>query len=391
MISFEEAYEIVMRSARPLGTERVGISNSLNRILAEDVVSDIDMPPFDKSAMDGYACRRQDLANELKVVETIRAGQSPSKAIDGGECAKIMTGAPVPQGADCVIMVEYTETPAENTVRFTGKDTRDNICLRAEDIGVSDGVLFKGDRIAPQHIAVLATVGCVRPLVARQPRVAVVATGDELVEPDVKPGPSRIRTSNSYQLCAQATASGAVPTYHGIARDTEEDIDAALKNAMAQSDVVVISGGVSMGDYDFVPGIMKKNNIEILFDSIAMKPGRPTTFGVGPEGYCFGLPGNPVSTFVQFELLVKPFLRRLMGGESSAVGPRMSLAKSITRKRAGREAWMPAAFTEDGKVRAVEYHGSAHVNALCNADCLLVVPIGVASLEEGTLVHVRLL
>ena len=175
MIPFEEAFRIVMDSARSVGSEGVDLDRALGRILAEDVASDIDMPPFNKSAMDGYACRRADLANELTIVEMIPAGRAPTKPIGQDQCAKIMTGAVVPEGADCVIMVEHTANPTPGTVRFTGKDTRDNICLRAEDIRAGDVVLRKGGRITPAHMAALASVGCVRPLVSRPAIIGVIA------------------------------------------------------------------------------------------------------------------------------------------------------------------------------------------------------------------------
>ena len=183
--------------------------------------------------------------------------------------------------------------------------------------------------------------------------------------------------------------AGAIPTYCGIARDTETAIDAALKKAIPDNDVILLSGGVSMGDYDFVPDVMKRNGINILFDSIAMKPGKPTTFGVSPEVYCFGLPGNPVSTFIQFEILIKPFLHKLMGHAFRPAYSVLPLGKAITRKRLDREAWIPVAIGEDGQVRACEYHGSAHINALSRADGFVVIPAGVETIAEGTLVRVR--
>jgi molybdopterin molybdotransferase len=225
--------------------------------------------------------------------------------------------------------------------------------------------------------------------VARRPRVGVIATGDELVEPDVKPAASQIRTSNGYQITAHVATAGALPAYYGIARDTEAEIDAYLKRALAGNDVVLLSGGVSMGDYDFVPDVLRKNGVEILFDSIAMKPGKPTTFGVTADAYCFGLPGNPVSTFIQCEILVKPFLYALMGHAFRPPVAVMPLAKKFTRKSTGREAWIPVSFTDEGGVVPNEYHGSAHIHALCAADGLIVVPAGVASVAEGTLVRVR--
>jgi len=389
MISFDQAFEIVMNSARQGGTERVALEPSLNRILAERVKSDMDMPPFNKSAMDGYACRREDLGNQLAIIETIPAGCTPKRSISQNQCSKIMTGAMVPEGADCVIMVEFTENPTDQTVRFTGQRTADNICLKGEDVHAGDIVLDKGQKIGPQHIAILASVGLTRPLVASRPKVGIIATGNELVEPAAKPGNSQIRNSNSYQLFAQVTNAGAIPCYYGIAKDTEQDIDGLLKKAMVESQVILISGGVSMGDLDLVPDVLRKNQIKLIFEKIAIKPGKPTVFGVSSDVFCFGLPGNPVSTFVLFELLVKPFLLKMMGQEFKPCYVSMLLDKSILRRRTKRQSWMPVAFTSSRTVMPVEYHGSAHINALCTADGLISVPVGVGEIKQGSMVQVR--
>ena len=310
---FDEAMRTVRGRARFLGSERVNLDEAVDRILAEDIRSDIDMPPCDKSAMDGYACRRDDLAEILTVVETIRAGQVPTRSVGACECAQIMTGAGVPEGVDCVIPVELTEPAGEGMVRFTGNELRDNICRRAEDIREGDVLLRCGERITPQAVAVLATVGAVTPLAARRPRVAVMATGDELVEPDRKPAAAQIRNSNGHQLREQVAKAGAIADYLGIARDAEEDLDRMIRKAVATNDVILLSGGVSMGKFDLVPGVLEKHGFQLLFSKIAVKPGMPTVFGVRDDTFCFGLPGNPVSTFVIFELIVKPFLFKLMG------------------------------------------------------------------------------
>ncbi|HUS71494.1 MAG TPA: gephyrin-like molybdotransferase Glp [Sedimentisphaerales bacterium] len=396
MLKYEDAFEIVMSSisGRPLGTERVEIDHALNRVLAEDVSSDMDIPPFNKSAMDGFACRRADLADELTIIETIPAGSLPKKKIGPNHCAKIMTGAVVPEGADCVIMVEYTEPTSDNKIRFTGSQTSDNICLQGEDVKKGDIVLRAGCKISAQHIAVLASLGCTKPLVAVQPRVGIIATGDELVEPGQKPSSCQIRNSNAFQLAAQVTGAAAIATNYGIAADTEEVIDGMLKKAMAENDVVILSGGVSVGDYDLVPGILKKNNVRLLFEKIAVKPGRPTVFGILDEGgrnpvFCFGLPGNPVSTFIIFELFMKPFLCKMMGHNFKAAISHRQLEKTMTRKRTERDSWLPIVFTKNNKVTSIEYHGSAHINALSEADGLLCIPAGVAEIKEGTTVAVR--
>ncbi len=389
MTTFENALETVLEAARPLDSERVPVEEALGRVLAEDVRSDLDMPPFDKSAMDGYACRRADLKKELTVVEWIPAGYTPTRTIGPGQCAKIMTGAVVPEGADCVVMVEYTETPTPKTMRFTATDTRNNICMLGEDMRKGDRVLEKGTMIAPQHVAVLASVGAARPAVSRRPTVGVIATGDELVEPSAKPAPSQIRNSNSCQLCAQLTRAGVLPRYRGIAKDTEDATERMLTRAMAESDVVLFSGGVSMGDLDLVPGIMRKCGVNLVFEEIAVKPGRPTVFGIADSAICFGLPGNPVSTFILFEILIKPFLYRMMGHDFRPPEIPATLARPVRNKRGNRCSWIPVRLDRDGTATPVEYHGSAHVAALCPANGLISVPVGTTEIREGTEVHVR--
>jgi molybdopterin molybdotransferase len=392
MIELQEALQIVLDSARPLSSERVDLDGSLNRVAAENVASDIDMPPFDKSMVDGYACRRADLAGALDVIETIPAGAVPTKTIQPHQCAKIMTGAMVPPGADYVAMVEQTENAGPHSVRIKSEHAFNNISPKATETRAGQIVLKRGSRIAPQHIAILASAGCVRPLVARRPRVALVATGDELVEPGVKPEPSQIRNSNSPLITAQLALMGITVNDYGTARDVQADVGRVLGAASMENDVVLVCGGVSVGDFDFVPAVLQQNDVELLFEKIAVKPGKPTVFGRSPRGYCFGLPGNPVSTFVIFELLVKPFLWKLMG---HAYAPRMAegrLSSTLTRgKDVDRQSWIPVKILNDRTVEAVEYHSSAHLAALGAADGLLAMNIGVSCIEQGTGVQVRLI
>ena len=391
MLPFDEAYKIVLDSAHTLGSERIDIARAANRILAEDIKSDTDIPPRNISVFDGYACRRQDLASELEVVETIPAGMPPKNTIGPSQCAKIMTGATVPDGADCVFMVELAENFTAGTVRFTGEKTDDNIRPQGRDIKTGQVVLQSGTRIRPQDIAVLAMVGHAEVLVAEKPKVGIIATGDELVEPHLKPSPWRLRNSNSPQLAAQLGSVGALVTDYGIAKDTTGEIGGTFKEAASENDVVLLSGGVSMGDFDLVPGILKQNDIELLFEKIALKPGKPTVFGISDGLYCFGLPGNPVSTFVVFELLVKPFLYKLMGHDYAPPDIRMPLEETLSRKDTERRGWMPVKITDAGKLRKVEYHDSGHINALCGADGLVCMEIGVAEIRENTVVQVRLI
>ena len=391
MIPFSEALEITLGRARTLGSTTVPLSEAAGRVLAQDVACDVDMPPFNKSAMDGYACRRADLPGPLKVVETIQAGKPPEKPVCAKECAKIMTGAMVPEGADCVIMVEHTQTNEDGHVVFTRESTATNICYCGEDVKAGATVLRRGIRIAPQHIAVLAAAGCSMPLVAQRPRVAVVATGDELVEPDTLPGPSQIRNTNSHQIRAQMEQTGAQVTYYGIGADTLSALNTLIQEIQHENEVLLLSGGVSMGDYDLVPQALTENGFEILFDAIAMKPGKPTTFAVSESAACFGLPGNPVSTFVQGEILVKPFLYALMGHTYRPHSSWHPLAESFTRKKTEREAWIPVMVDDNDAICPISYHGSAHIAALCDAYGFMTVPQGVASIPEGAMMRVMLI
>ena len=391
MISFDEALNIVSGINVRLTTESVDFRESCQRVLAEDVFSDIEMPPFDKSAVDGYACRKSDILNELKVIEVIPAGIVPVKEIRENQCAKIMTGAPIPKGADAVMMVEDVEELSENRIKYRKDKVKENICYRGEDIKKGEIVLKSGTLIKPQHIAVMATAGCVMPLVYRKIKIAVISTGDELVEPDVKPALSQIRNSNAYQLLAQAINTGAEAEYIGIAMDTEESLRKIISKAFDQADIVLLTGGVSMGDFDYVPKILAELGVDLKFKSIAVQPGRPTLFGTRGEQYIFGLPGNPVSSFVQFELLVKPLIYKLSGNNYNPIKLRIPIGIDYSRKRSDRLSIVPARIQENGAVIPLDYHGSAHINSLSEANGLILIPIGQTNIRKGDLVDVRLI
>jgi molybdopterin molybdotransferase len=378
----------VIENAPALRGERVDILASSGRVLLENVCSDINMPPFNRSAVDGFACRRGDLGQELTVIETIRAGQAPEKTLGPGQCSRIMTGSPVPEGADCVVMVEDTIDISENRIRFTGNHTKDNISRFAEDVREGDLVIEAGTMIRPQHIAIMAAVGYVNPLVATRPKVAVISTGDEIVEPQLKPGISQIRNSNGYQLVEQIRKAGALPDYMGIAPDNEKDTLDKILVAMERNDVVLLTGGVSMGTFDFVPSVMEKAGITILFRKIALQPGRPTVFGKKDDKLIFGLPGNPVSSFTLFEVLVKPMLWKMMGVIDFYSILRLPMGTDYERRRSDRMQWLPVSI-RDGKVFPLEYHGSAHIFSLASADAIAAIPFGVTKLNIGDLIDVR--
>ena len=265
------------------------------------------------------------------------------------------------------------------------------IFRRAQDIRNGQVVLPKGSCIGPQHIAVLASVGHIRPLVARRPKVGILAGGDELVGPAVRPGSAQIRNSNSSQLLAQLAAMGIEARDYGMVKDVAAEIDHRLKAAIVENDVVLISGGVSVGDFDLVPAVLRQNDVRLLFEKIAVKPGKPTIFGLSHSGYCFGLPGNPVSTFVVFELLAKPFLYKLMGHEYSPVEVEVRLAEAVVRRDMERQSWVPVKLTSATTAAPLEYHGSGHILALCEADGLIAMDIGVTRIEKGMPVCMRLL
>ncbi len=389
MITFEKAFETVMGSKLRTDSESVSLTESLYRILAQDIISDMDMPPFDKSTVDGFACRREDLGNELELIETIAAGSIPTKSISVNQCSKIMTGAAVPAGADMVFMVEDSLIMPSSKVKYTGSFTKENIAIKGEDIKNGDTILKTGKLIKAQDIAVMAAVGCDMVSVARKPAIGVISSGDELVEPSQKPGPSQIRNSNAWQLMAQIKNAGAQGNYMGIARDDEEVTYDIIKKAISENDIVLITGGVSMGDFDFVPSVLERAGVKILFSRVNVQPGKPTTFGVHSESLVFGLPGNPVSSFIQFELLVKPLICKMMGHEYNPLSFPLRMKEVFTRKTFDRMAIIPVKITDDGEVLAVEYHGSAHISSLSIADGIVTLQAGIKTIEKGEIVSVR--
>jgi len=389
MIAFEEALEIVLNTAQKTKIEEVEMIKAIGRVLAEDINSDINMPPFDKSAVDGFACRKYDFDKniELEIIEIIPAGICPEKTVSAGKCAKIMTGAMLPQGADCVVMIEDTEIH-ENRIRFIKRISATNICYLSEDVRINDLVLSKGTFVKPQHIAVMAAVGAWRPKVYCKPKIGIISTGDELVEPNIKPVAAQIRNSNAWQLMAQAQKAGAASHYEGIAADNKASTYEKINTALQNNDIVLLTGGVSMGDFDYVPEIMHEIGIRILFKSIAVQPGRPTVFGIKDDKYIFGLPGNPVSSFVQFEMLVKPLIQRMTDNQTINSELVLPMGSDLHRKKTERKSFLPVSI-RNGEVFAVEYHGSAHIHSYVFADGIIAMEKGILSLKKGEKVHVR--
>jgi len=396
MISLEEALAAVRENAGLMPPVEVDLRGAAGRVLIEDIASDVDMPPFDKSAMDGYAVRAADVADapvELRVVEDIPAGQIPAEHVAAGLCAKIMTGAPVPDGADAVVRVEDTEPMSDDGVRILrGAEAGANICVRGEDVRRGDTVVSGGVVLRPFHVALAAAAGRKSVQVYGTPRLAIVATGDELVETDQIPGAGQIRNSNSHAIAARLAQAGVDAEYLGIAPDEHAALKAALEDGLGR-DMLIVSGGVSMGDHDLVPGVLKELGVEIVFDSVAIKPGRPTVFGRRGAGLVFGLPGNPVSTLIISELLLVPALRRMMGEEHPAPAMIEAIVDAPLSHKPKRTSFRPvAARWADGAWHAapVEYHGSADLAGAARGNAFAGLPRGVSEVPAGATVQVLL-
>lgn len=387
MISVKEAQRILNEVPVFPVPEEVEIRESLGRILAQDIFSTLDMPPFNKAAMDGYALRSNDRSERFKIVEIIPAGYHPQKEIKLGECAKIMTGGMLPPGADRVVKREVTVEEGE-WMRIVDEDEGPNVCYQGEDLRQGDLVLRRGSLIRPQEVAVIASMGLNRVKVYRRPEVGILATGSELVPPGHPRQEGQIYDSNSFSLEAQVIRTGAVVKKISRVSDEPDLLRDALQELLSACEVILVSGGVSAGDYDYVPALLKELGVKIHFHKLAIKPGKPTAFGTRGKKIVFGVPGNPVSTFVIFELFIKPFILRMMGHNyqpSHLVG---ELTQELKRKKTERMAWVPVRYHE-GKVTPLPYHGSAHIHALTKANGLIAFPQGEKILPEGAKVVVR--
>lgn len=395
MISLKEALNIATKYTKILGTEDVNFSDSLGRVLAEDIYSDVDMPPFNKSAMDGYACKKEDIGKALEVLEIIPAGNSPTKIVGQGQCSKIMTGAEVPEGADTVIMVEFTEENENGKIVFAGSKTSSNICLTGEDLKKGDLVLNKGILLEPQHIAMLASVGCTSPKVYQQPSIGIISTGSELIEPHESITEAKIRNSNGPQMVAQAKKMGLPVNYYGIVADDQQQTLKKIKKSTEENDLTLVSGGVSVGDFDFVPWAIKEVGFEILFNKIAVKPGMHTTFaiekekGLEKEKYIIGLPGNPVSSFIQFEIFAKEVIYKLMGITKKQILIPMEMKEDFTRGKTNKEELIPISLDTENKVERIIYNGSAHIHAYHDAFGVISIAMGKQVIKKGEIVYVR--
>ena len=379
MIPVEEALEIVLREAPALPHEEVALDDALSRVLAGDVVSDLDLPPFDRAAMDGYALRSEDVAGApaaLDVVGEVPAGQWPDLTVGPGQAARIMTGAPVPAGADSVQQVEKTRPLDEFRVTILSAVAPGaNVALRGSEVRAGDVVLARGRAIDPAAIAVLASAGRARVRVARRPLVALLVTGDEIVDVSATPAPGQIRNSNGPAVAAQARLAGAQVRLLGVAPDRQEAIAQALRAGLA-ADVLVVSGGVSAGDYDLVEPALLELGATFLFTKVAIRPGAPLVFGRRGATLVFGLPGNPVSAQVTFDLFVRPALLKMQGARVVS-RPRVEAELlDAVNNRSGRKSHLPARVRFEGGrlvARPLRSMGSGDLAAHARANALVVI------------------
>jgi molybdopterin molybdotransferase len=390
-LSVDEALERILARVRPLEPVSMALLDALGATLAEDAVADRDVPPFRNSAMDGYAVIAADVASApatLRVVGEIAAGGMPSRPIVRGEAMRIMTGAPLPDGADTIVRVEDTDNRTDSVTVTAVTKLGTSVRAAGEDLKRGETVLRAGTVLRAAEIGVLATIGRTSVRVIGRPRVAVLSTGDELVELDAPLRPGQIRDANRYSLASAARALGATPVPLGIVRDTADDLRRALRDAATRADVIVTSGGVSVGDHDHVKPVVDELG-SMDFWSIAIRPGRPLAFGEIDGKLIFGLPGNPVSSLLGFELFVRPALLK-MAGRRLLQRPRVTATLDDTLDTPpalrffARGVYDPATNT----VRTTGPQGSGILRSMALANCFIDVPATIQHLDRGASVTV---
>ena len=400
MIPVQEALDKILSKIQFKGVEKIPLDQALGRVMAEDVVSRINNPPLDNSAMDGYALIAGDIQSatpenpvKLEMVEEIAAGYTAKGTLKPGQTMRIMTGAPIPPGADAVLMQEDTQKDGDSILCLDRADVEENIRRAGEDIKIGESVLKKGTTLSPAHIGMLAVIGRSQIAVSQRPTVSILSTGDEILELDETPQGPQIFNSNGHMLAAQIKSAGGIPIYLGIAKDTEKDLMEKFEWAL-KADIVVSSGGVSVGDYDLVKSSLQKMGQDMLFWKVAMKPGKPLAFGRIGKTPIFGLPGNPVSSFVSFEQFVRPSLRKVLGcSDLSHKTVQAKLTRTINKKP-GRLHFLSSIVSwADGEytVTPAGEQGSGILKSAANANGLLIFPLEAEEIKQGQEVAVQLL
>ena len=398
MLTYEQArnkvVEQVGKGKGPRVTAVVSVWDALGLVLAQEVHTDREYPPFDRSTRDGYALRSKEAAPgaQLECVGEIKAGDTVREALAVGTCLQIMTGAAVPAGADAVVMIEHT-TREGDVVRFErAAQTGQNIVPRGSEAAAARTILTPGMRLGYAELALAAQVGAVHLQCATRPRVAILSTGDEVVLIDETPGEFQIRNSNSVSLAAQVRIAGGEPVVLGNAADRIEDLGEKIERGLKE-DALVLSGGVSMGKYDLVESVLKAMGAEFFFDAVAIRPGKPAVFGICQGKPVFGLPGNPVSTMVTFELFVAPAIDLLSGAQARTLPLVEARLAEALKEKPGLAHFLPARLEWRGRapeVKALKWQGSGDITALSKANCFLVVPADKEKIEIGESVSVLL-
>ncbi|GAB6267436.1 MAG: molybdopterin molybdotransferase MoeA [Smithella sp.] len=400
MISVEEALKTILINFRPLGLEKINILDGRGRVIGEDILASRNIPSANNSAMDGYAVRHIDTKGaardkplKLKIIEDIPAGKVALKKINKGEAARIMTGAVIPEGADAVVRQEDTLKDGKTVIIYTSAKKADHIRFAGEDVRKSELVMKKGSALRPADIGMLAALGKAFVSAYQKPRVAIMSTGDELVDIEIDPPPGKIVNSNSYSLAAQVLECGAIPIMLGISKDKKSDLEETFKTAM-HADLIISSGGVSVGDFDFVKNVMGEIGNAMHFWQVAMRPGKPLAFGAIEGVPLFGLPGNPVSAMVSFEQFVRPSLLKMQGYKNIFRQTIKAICAEDFQKQAGFKHFIRA-VVKKGKnkyvVTTTGDQGSGILKSMVTANGLIVMGENETRIEKGTEVTVQLL
>ncbi|MGC0774205.1 MAG: gephyrin-like molybdotransferase Glp [Candidatus Acidiferrum sp.] len=398
MLTYEQARQKVIEQVGekkgPRATEQVRVGEALGYVLAQEIKTDREYPPFNRATRDGYAVFAADAkaGASLKCTGEIKAGDRVTKELWAETCVQIMTGAAVPSGADAVVMIEHTKRDGDQ-VRFEREAVAgQNFVPRGSEARAGQTLLTPGMRLGYAELALAAQVGAAELKCGAKPRVAILSTGDEIVPVDSIPGRFQIRNSNSVSLAAQVRLAGGRPVLLGNAMDREDDLSSKIRRGL-QEDLLVLSGGVSMGKYDLVEKVLRELETEFYFDAVAIRPGKPAVFGKCGEKFVFGLPGNPVSTMVTFELFVAPAVDLLSGAEPRPLPIVEARLGEALDEKPGVTHFLPARTqgqAAEREVKVLKWQGSGDVSALGRANCFLVVPLEKQKIEAGERVGVIL-
>lgn len=396
-IRVAEAQETVLGCVQTVGVEKVDLLSALHRVIAEDVTAPRFIPPHDNSAMDGYAVQHGDVADAaqeqpavLDVVEILPAGKTAQRQVEPGQAIKIMTGAPMPQGADTVVQVEHTNGSDSTVEIYQAPRAGSNLRRRGEDIVAGESIVARNTVLRPAELGVLASINRAQVLVHCRPRVAVLATGDEIADLGDPDSDGKIMNSNSYTLAGQITDAGGVPVLLGVARDTREDISARIASGL-HADVLLTSGGVSAGDFDYVRDCLDDAGFTPHFWTVAMRPGSPVTFGMVGHVPIFSLPGNPVASMVTFELFVRPALLKMTGCPALFRPQMQATLQDEVRKRIGVRTFLRGVMQQHGDhatVTTTGPQGSGILRSMSLANCLIDIPEETEKLQPGDKVQV---